>query len=310
MNDEQSDDYQTRRILLQCCSRLRIGNLASVEECRTLDVAEALETRLRTIDEEADGACGTSPEIHSPLPTGHPPSAAAGLPDSYEDLDRQIDAQVTAHKGYPTGTACYGAFSPNHSFEYASQKCYYCGITMTTLLEKLTSPVSPAQPVGAERGTPLTDQFLREPLAHRSIHEAWCDFARSLESRLHAAEAERGVLVEERERFVAYCQSIRLATGEVGPIQVARSLIEAQQDALASARQRIAELEKDERRLDWLEEWFLLKCEVEIKPNTHDGQRFTRNGHTLFVYEHSERGGEDETLRAAIDAATEKEREG
>lgn len=37
-----SDDYQVRRILLQCCSLLGIKNLANIEDCRTLDVAEVL----------------------------------------------------------------------------------------------------------------------------------------------------------------------------------------------------------------------------------------------------------------------------
>lgn len=35
-----------------------------------------------------------------------------------------------------------------------------------------------------------------------------------------------GLLIDERERFVAFCQSIKLASGEVGPIQVAKARIE------------------------------------------------------------------------------------
>lgn len=51
---EEEEDYQTRRILLQCCSRLGMSSLSDISECRTIDVASALETRLRTIDDEAD----------------------------------------------------------------------------------------------------------------------------------------------------------------------------------------------------------------------------------------------------------------
>lgn len=61
--NQESDDYQVGRVLLQCCSRLGMANLADVSECRTMDVAESLEARLKLLDEEADASAAVDTQV-------------------------------------------------------------------------------------------------------------------------------------------------------------------------------------------------------------------------------------------------------
>lgn len=57
----------------------------------------------------------------------------------------------------------------------------------------------------------------------------------------------------------------------------------------------------DTRRLDWLETQVQERAELTIRRWSHDGRRLIAN--SLLVHKFAERGGSDETLRAAIDAA-------
>lgn len=68
-----------------------------------------------------------------------------------------------------------------------------------------------------------------------------------------------------------------------------------------AALARVKELEEDGKLLDWIWEFIKENGLLSIQRWDHDGRRFL--GRTLLVHTFAERGGENETLRAAIRTA-------
>lgn len=164
------------------------------------------------------------------------------------------------------------------------------------------SPVSPAQPVGAERqhlvmtaghwfdGSRKAQREGKSAEAVMFMENAYNHVENALaaaQDALHAAQAERDALKDQWNDAEKEASANKQ-----------RALIA--EDTLAFARQRIAQLEKDERRLDWLEaNRTTIFC---IAWNDADKWHISTN--PTDRWSGADIVGEGNNLRAAIDAAT------
>jgi len=112
---------------------------------------------------------------------------------------------------------------------------------LLTNVEELQSSLATARAQLAEAHTEIG--IVRTGLAARRKDND------SLRSRLAEVEMEKNTvevsleaLISEREQFIVYCQSLKLATGEVGPIQVARSHIEKLKTELEARNAKLEEI--------------------------------------------------------------------
>jgi hypothetical protein len=60
------------------------------------------------------------------------------------ELHIQIEREA-AQCGYPFGFACYGAYSPHHSFELNRGYCFWCHRHINDVASALSIPVPPKQ---------------------------------------------------------------------------------------------------------------------------------------------------------------------
>lgn len=113
-----------------------------------------------------------------------------------------------------------------------------------------------------------------------------------VENALYAANAHIAEVERENRNLN---ETVARLTSELGK---AESQATAQHDA---ALARVKELEDDGKLLDWIWEFIKENGLLSIQRWDHDGRRFL--GRTLLVRTFAERGGENETLRAAIRTA-------
>lgn len=126
-----------------------------------------------------------------------------------------------------------------------------------------------------------------------------------LERERDKLRAEVAALKADRERYAAVFQRIAKSAGIESPLELIAKAENDEQnyaEILAGCVEaRFTALNADKARLDWIEAQMDRQFHFAVRYWDHDGRRIMNTG--MNVLKMFKRGGDDETLREALDAA-------